>query len=65
VRHSRSGRAARPIGLEPRTVGALAIVAAAASWGTIGLTKSFLPPGVDPVEVAAARTLVGGLALAG
>jgi DME family drug/metabolite transporter len=43
----------------------VAIVVAAASWGTIGLANSYLPSGADPVAVAAARTLVGGLALAG
>jgi DME family drug/metabolite transporter len=52
-------------GRKTRAVGAAAIVVAAASWGTIGLAKSFLPAGTDPVAVACARVLVGGLALAG
>ncbi len=45
------------------TLGILAILGAAALWGTTGTIQTLLPPGKDPLVVAALRLLFGAATL--
>jgi drug/metabolite transporter, DME family len=44
--------------------GTLAIIAAAALWGTTGTTQALLPPDREPMVVAALRLIIGAATLA-
>jgi DME family drug/metabolite transporter len=47
-------------GMHHRMLGTVSVTTAALCWGTIGIATSFLPPGTNPLSIAAARMAVGG-----
>ena len=60
-----SGQAGGRRGPAVRAGGAIAILAAAAAWGSTGTAAHFAPGGASPVSVGAARILIGGSLLFG
>jgi DME family drug/metabolite transporter len=61
---SRTSVASTRPAVRPELVGALAILGAAALWGTVGPAQVLLSSSADPGALGVARLLVGGFALA-